>query len=90
MQITAHARTRMQQRGIRREVIEMLMEYGEVVHCKGGSEEVIFLSRKARLVAQDDGPELLKACKSKCPYVVVAENCDVITAGHRTKKIRRN
>lgn len=91
MRITTHARTRMQQRGIRGEVVEVLIEYGETIRCKGrGRREIIFLSRKARHLAQDDAPELLRACRSKCPYVVVAENFDVITVGHRTKKINRN
>ena len=34
--VTRHARARMQQRGIRPEVLEALLDYGREVHAGGG------------------------------------------------------
>lgn len=88
MQITKHAKSRMQQRGIRLEVIDLLLAFGEQVKT-ANNREILFFSRQARKFARGSQPEQEKLCKAKSPYIVVSEEMDVITVGHRTRKIKR-
>ena len=87
--LTSHARTRMQQRGIRPEMVEALLDYGREVHVAGGRDLVFFDKRararlaKAGLVrdAQTD-----RLCKS---YAVLSSDGLVLTVGHRYRRIPR-
>ena len=45
--LTDHARARMQQRGIRPEMLEALLDYGREVHVPGG-RDLVFFDKRAR------------------------------------------
>jgi DNA-binding TFAR19-related protein (PDSD5 family) len=87
--LTPHARARMQQRGIRPEMLEALLDYGREVHVAGGRDLVYFDKRaRARLakagLVRDAQAERL--CKS---YAVLSSDGLVITVGHRYRRILR-
>jgi DNA-binding TFAR19-related protein (PDSD5 family) len=87
--LTPHARTRMQQRGIRPEILEALLDYGREVHVAGGRDLVFFDKRararlaKVRLVRD---PQAKRVCKS---YAVLSSDGIVITVGYRYRRIPR-
>jgi hypothetical protein len=87
--LTPHARTRMQQRGIRSEMLEALLDYGREVHVPGGRGLVFFDKRaRARLAKAGCVPEAQaeRLCRS---YAVLASDGIVITVGYRYQRIRR-
>jgi len=47
LHLTTHAKTRMQQRGIRAEALEALLDHGRVARGPGGSEIVIHQKKYA-------------------------------------------
>ena len=87
--VTRHARARMQQRGIRPEVLEALLDYGREVHAGGGCELVFFDKRARARLAREDAI-LASEAKSVCnSYAIVASDGAVITVGHRHRRIPR-
>jgi hypothetical protein len=86
--LTSHARARMQQRGIRPEMLEALFDYGREVHVAGGRDLVFFdKPARARLAkAGHRGAQADRLCKS---YALVGSNGVVITVGHRYRRIPR-
>jgi Domain of unknown function (DUF4258) len=50
--LTPHARARMQQRGIRPEMLEALLDYGREVHVAGGRDLVFFDKRALARLAK--------------------------------------
>ena len=76
--LTNHARARMQQRGIRPEMLAALLDYGREIHVKGG-RDLLFFDRRART-------RLAKAGNS---YAIVGSDGMVITVGHRFRRIPR-
>ena len=87
--LTPHARARLQQRGIRPEMLEALLDYGREVHLAGGRDLVFFDKRararlaKAGLVRNAQADRL---CNS---YAVLGSDGIVITVGHRYRRIPR-
>ena len=79
----------MQQRGIRPEMLEALLDFGREVHVAGGRDLVFFDKRararlaKAALVREAQAERL---CKS---YAVLSSDGIVITVGHRYRRIPR-
>lgn len=76
--LTTHARARMQQRGIRPEMLAALLDYGREIHVNGGCD-LLFFDRRARA-------RLAKAGNS---YAIVGSDGLVITVGHRFRRIPR-
>jgi hypothetical protein len=79
----------MQQRGIRPEMLEALLDYGREIHVAGGRDLIFFDKRaRARLskagLVRDAHAERL--CKS---YAVLSSDGLVITVGHRYRRIPR-
>jgi hypothetical protein len=46
--LTPHARARMQQRGIRPETVEALLDFGRVRHLRQGGRELVLFDKKAK------------------------------------------
>ena len=89
MELSRHARARMQQRGINAAALDALLDYGRVARAGRGRDIVYFDSRtRARLVRADAAavPEAERVCRS---YAIVASDGTVITVGHRTRRIPR-
>ena len=87
--LTPHARTRMQQRGIRPEMLEALLDYGREVHVAGG-RDLIFFDKRARARLAKAGlvrdAQADRLCKS---YAVLSSDGLVLTVGHRYRRIPR-
>lgn len=54
--VTDHARTRMQQRGIRPEVLEALLDFGRSRHLHSGGREVVYFDKKAKARLARENP----------------------------------
>jgi len=79
----------MQQRGIRPEVLEALLDYGREVHVPGG-RDLVFFDKRARALLAKAGivrdAQAERLCKS---YAVLSSDGIVITVGHRYRRIPR-
>ena len=76
----------MQQRGIRREALDALLEHGAGRHVHDG-REIIFLDKRARArLARYPGG----AARLKSTFAIVGADGIVITVGHRFRRIRRD
>jgi hypothetical protein len=86
--VSTHARVRMQQRGISEDVLERLIEFGETRHDHRGAEIVYFGHAARRRLQSRLGKPALKAMERQMnAYAVLAVNGEVITVGHRVKRI---
>ena len=89
--LTPHASVRMQQRGIRRDALDALLEHGAERHVHSDGREIVFLDKKARtrLARQSpDGARALVRLKSDC--AIIDGSGIVITVGHRFRRIPRD
>lgn len=91
LQITAHARARLQQRGIPLPVLDCLLSFGKKVHDHHGAE-ILFFDHQARdQIRCSYGEQTFKRLESKLDtYAVVGTDGVVLTVGHRIKRIRRH
>jgi len=85
MDLTRHARARMQQRGIRPEVVRALLEYGRVAPA-GAGRDIVYLDKRTRLRLARANADAERICKS---YAIVESDGTVITVGHRYRRIPR-
>ena len=85
--LTAHARTRMQQRGISPTALELLLHFGRETHDHRGCRIVRFDKRSRRHVLHEFGPECYRRLE-RCfnAYAVVAADEAVVTVGHRRRR----
>lgn len=82
--LTAHARARMQQRGIPEAALDALLDYGRETHDHRGARIVRFDKRSRRRAARELGAKTFRSIE-RClgAYAVVGADDAVITAGHR-------
>jgi hypothetical protein len=80
LDLTDHAAARMQQRGIRAQALETLLDYGRVAHVEGG-RDIVYFDKKARA-------GLDRAVTRT--YAILASDGTVVTVGHRFRRIPRN
>jgi hypothetical protein len=89
--MTHHAQTRLQQRGIPHNVIENLLDFGHEAHSHNGSRIVYFDHRARQQLRRQVGTESYKRIEPYLDaYAVVADTGEVITVGHRTRRINRH
>ena len=89
--VSPHARARMQQRGIRAQAVEALLDFGRTRHVHSGGRELVYFDKKARA-------RLLKANPAAAREIgrlgrtcaVLAGDGSVVTVGHRFKRIPRD
>ena len=82
--LTAHARVRMQQRGIPPAALDVLLDYGREAHDRRGCRIVRFDKRSRRRAAKALGAR--SCCRLERyfdTYAVVAEDDAVVTVGWR-------
>jgi hypothetical protein len=87
---TAHARARLQQRSVPRDVVDLLYSYGDEARTHNGY--ILYCSKRSRVrIARsrrlDERPEVRRflAC-----YLVESDGGLVVTVGYRHKRIRRD
>lgn len=89
--VSAHAQTRMQQRGITPGLLQLLAAYGAKEHDHHGGELRYFSKAARRRLLCAEGPQVYRAVESKLDiYAVVARDGCVVTVGHRDRRIRRH
>ena len=89
--LTLHAQTRLQQRGIPRAVLENLLDFGSEIHDHRGSL-ILYFDRNARArLRADCGKEVYKRIEPPLDaYAVLADTGEVVTVGHRTRRINHH
>jgi hypothetical protein len=87
--LTKHAESRLQQRGIPRLMVELLLRYGKEQRTHEGT--VVFLDARGRDKVRDALQEILERLdKLGDTYLIEADDTSsVVTVGHRTKRLRR-
>ena len=83
-----HAITRMQQRGISGEAVELLLDYGRSSYHKGS--EVVYLDRRSRSALLQSGALIHAQCdRIRNHYLVLGDGL-VITVGHKYRHFKRD
>jgi hypothetical protein len=86
--LTPHARARMQQRGIRPQAVEALLDFGHVRHLHNGGREIVYFDKKAKARLARANPDSARAAeKLTRTYAIVGSNGVVITVGHRYRRV---
>lgn len=82
-----HGLARSEQRGIRREVVDVLLAYGLRKRRRGAA--VCFMDASAREAARDDmGAKAFARIENKLKvYLVLADDGTIITCAHLLKRI---
>jgi hypothetical protein len=89
--LSPHARTRMQQRGIRADALGCLLDYGSESPSTGGRVLVHFdKAAQRRLEREADEATRKQMSRLAKIYLVVAADGTVVTVGHRYKRIQRH
>lgn len=88
MNVTHHAQARIQQRGIPPLIVEWLMEFGarEAHH---GADRVFFDKQSKKKLAQRFGHQVVDRMGDLLNMYLVESEGNVVTAGHRTRRVRR-
>lgn len=88
LHLTAHAEKRANQRGIRRETLVLLLDYGSA-SMRGGAE-VIYMDQTARRRVREDlgAKAYARIERALDAYLVLADDGRVITCAHRRKPLR--
>ena len=82
--VTAHARVRMQQRGISPAALDVLLDYGREVHDHRGCRIVRFDKRSRRRAARELRADLFRRIERHLgAYAVIGPDDAVVTVGHR-------
>ncbi len=89
--ISPHARVRMQQRGIRADVLDCLLAYGRREYNHTQCEVVVFDTPALNKIAKAEGRSTwVLAQDHRDVYAVVDSDGWVVTAGHRYKRLMRD
>lgn len=87
MNLTRHAATRIQQRGIPELVVDIVMKFGASQPAGGGTQK-LYLDKRGRRQARSFAGPLAGAIEPHLDvYVLVNEHGDVITTAHRIERI---
>ena len=87
--VTRHARARMQQRGIRFEELEALLDFGREIRAGRGRDLVFFDKRSRARLARSRTIRSAEADRLVRHYAVVGADGTVVTASHRYRRIQR-
>jgi hypothetical protein len=89
MDITRHANIRIQQRGVPPLILEWLLDFG-ACEVKHGARRRFFDKRSRRQLAQRFGSQIVDRLGDLLNCYLVEDDGRLVTAGHRTKRVRRN
>jgi hypothetical protein len=80
----------MQQRGIRADALEALLDWGREAHVNGGCD-IVFFDKKARARLTKTAPAAAREADRLCrTYAILGRNGVVVTVGHRYRRIQRD
>lgn len=86
-----HASSRMQQRGIKSTTAEYLLSCGSRDHDHRGATILYFDKHARQRLLNQLGAKQLKTIEQQLDtYAVVSGEGEIITVGHRTKRINRH
>jgi hypothetical protein len=78
----------MQQRGIRAEALEALLDFGRARHLHQDGCEIVFFDKKSKArLARLDPAAAREAGKLARTYAIMGANGVVITVGHRYRRV---
>ena len=87
--LSAHARRRMQQRGISAAALDALLDFGRATRA-GRGRELVFFDRKAReRLARAKALAAGEATRVTHSYAIVGSDGTVVTVGHRFRRVPR-
>lgn len=90
LSFTAHARARCQQRAIRPDIVERILDYGRPTRFRGADSYALDKEGRRRL-RRDLGDRNFRAIERQLDaYVVVADNGLIITAAWSTQRLWRH
>ena len=88
--LTKHAASRMQQRGLARLQLDLLLDFGTREPAGDGAVKV-FMDRAARKrLRAYAGPLSAKCLEHLDVYAIVSPEGQVVTAAHRIERVRRH
>jgi len=89
IQMTKHADTRQQQRGIPPLILEWLTSYGTTHHDHHGAEIRYFDKHSRKELARAVGEEVVSRLSALLDtYAVVSGSGTIVTVGHRFKRVK--
>jgi hypothetical protein len=86
--LTSHARARMQQRGIGSDALDVLFSYGREAHDHHGAV-ILYMDKAAQKRLADSSRSLGEVRRLAGLYAVLSRHGQVLTVGHRTRRIPR-
>lgn len=89
MNLSHHAQVRCQQRGIAPFIIDLLIQFG-AREPAGDSAEKIFFDKRSRKYVMSYTGGRIKANDEGLNVFAIVNGTQVITTGHRLKKINRH
>ena len=90
VEFTKHAALRMQQRGLARLQLDLLLDFGSREAAGDGAVKV-FMDRAARKRLRAYAEPLSAKCLEHLDvYAIVSPEGHVVTAAHRTERVRRH
>jgi hypothetical protein len=88
--LSRHARARMQQRGITPGALSCLLDYGREAHDHTGHVTVYFDKAARRRLERDADAETRKQLAQLARlYAVLGGHGEIVTVGHRYRRINR-
>ncbi|MFZ1413476.1 MAG: DUF4258 domain-containing protein [Defluviicoccus sp.] len=87
--VTKHAKKRCQQRSISPFIVEALLASGDRVPSLDGAEMIFFGKRAKHALKQQWGAQILSRLEDMLNVSIIVKNDTVITAMHRTARIKR-
>jgi hypothetical protein len=87
MSLTAHARKRLQQRGITDFFVDVLLDFGTSQKSHGGSE-IVFLTHHDKRLAEGSNCDGKTLRRLRNAYLILSRSGKVITAGYRYRPIK--
>lgn len=89
--LTAHAEARAQQRGIRSDILEVLISHGHREYDHRHCEIVIFDRKAIERIKRIEGAAAAHlASDHRDIYAVLGDDGAVVTTGHRFRRVLRN
>ena len=91
MPVTHHAIARMQQRAVRPEIVDYLLDFGRCEHHHYGALLYYFDRRGRERVLRVAGHDAYRRMEHALDaYVVVSGDGELVTVGHRYKRINHH